>query len=48
MFPHLPEEIAANPERVKVETKYGTVTGGRAANGAAAFLGAPISYLQRS
>lgn len=36
---HLHEELAQNPARVLVETRYGTIRGGRAANGAAIFLG---------
>jgi hypothetical protein len=37
---HLHDELAANVERVRVGTAFGPVTGGRAANGAAIFLGA--------
>ena len=36
---HLSAELAQTGERIKVETRYGPVTGGRALNGAAAFLG---------
>jgi hypothetical protein len=36
---HLHDELAANSTRVTVETAFGPVTGGRASNGAAVFLG---------
>ena len=36
---HLHEERAENPVRVSVETRYGLIRGGRAANGCAVFLG---------
>jgi len=36
---HLHDELAANSARVVVETKYGPVTGGRAANNSAVWLG---------
>lgn len=36
---HLHDELASNPARVIVPTRYGNVTGGRASNGAAVFLG---------
>jgi hypothetical protein len=36
---HLHDELAANPARVTIETVFGPVTGGRATNGAAVFLG---------
>jgi hypothetical protein len=36
---HLGEELAENPARVHVHTRFGTVVGGRATNGAAVFLG---------
>ncbi|KAG6916262.1 hypothetical protein DXG01_007606 [Tephrocybe rancida] len=38
---HLPEEIAKNPARVVVNTRFGPVIGGRASTGAAAFLEIP-------
>ncbi|KAG6865681.1 hypothetical protein C0991_000294 [Blastosporella zonata] len=41
---HLSEEISKNPERVVVNTRFGRVTGGRASTGAAAFLGAALSF----
>ena len=41
MSVHLSEEIAGRPERVTVETKFGPVIGGRARNGAIAFVGTP-------
>jgi hypothetical protein len=37
---HLHDELAANPARVVVNTMYGPVSGGRADNGTAVFLGA--------
>ena len=36
---HLHEELAQTEARVVVETRFGTVTGGRSKNGAAVFLG---------
>lgn len=36
---HLHDELARNPARVSVSTPYGSIVGGRAANGAAIFLG---------
>ena len=36
---HLQDEIARNPERITVDTQFGPVKGGRAANGASVFLG---------
>ncbi len=42
--PHIQDELAANPERVVVDTKYGSLTGGRAKNGTATFLGENRSY----
>lgn len=36
---HLQEEILRSPERVVVNTQYGPVRGGRAANGAQVYLG---------
>ncbi|KZT21067.1 alpha/beta-hydrolase [Neolentinus lepideus HHB14362 ss-1] len=39
---HLHDELAENPARVTVETKYGPITGGRAANGAAVWLEVPF------
>lgn len=36
---HLSRQLAANDERVAVMTRYGTVIGGKALNGAFAFLG---------
>ncbi|KAI5834014.1 alpha/beta-hydrolase [Schizophyllum commune Tattone D] len=38
---HLPAELAQTGTRIKVETRYGPVTGGRALNGAATFLEIP-------
>jgi len=40
-FEHLPAELARVNKPVQVETRYGRVTGGTAATGAAVFLGAP-------
>jgi hypothetical protein len=37
---HLQDELLASSARVTVETAFGAVIGGRAANGAVAFLGA--------
>ncbi|KAL1676535.1 Alpha/Beta hydrolase protein [Schizophyllum commune] len=42
---HLPAELAQTGERIEVETRYGPVTGGRALNGAAAFLEIPYGLL---
>lgn len=39
MVKHLSEELASTGERVSVQTRYGKVTGGKAENGAFAFLG---------
>lgn len=39
---HLSKELAESLERVHVDTRYGQVTGRRATNGAAVFLGAFI------
>jgi len=36
---HLSEELSRMKTRVSVNTKYGKVTGGRALNGTAVFLG---------
>ena len=36
---HLHEDLASSNERVPVQTQFGKVTGGRASNGAAVFLG---------
>lgn len=36
---HLQEELARSVDRVTVQTRFGPVTGGRALNGAAVFLG---------
>lgn len=36
---HLQEELARSTDRVTVQTRFGPVTGGRALNGAAVFLG---------
>jgi len=36
---HLHDELAQTHERVAVKTRFGLVTGGRARNGAAVFLG---------
>lgn len=36
---HLHDELAKNPARITVETTHGKITGGRAINGAAVFLG---------
>ncbi|KAI5119079.1 hypothetical protein M0805_005497 [Coniferiporia weirii] len=47
MATHLSEELANNPSRVKVRTKFGTVTGGRAANGAVVFLEIPYALPPR-
>ncbi|KAH9836084.1 carboxylesterase [Rhodofomes roseus] len=41
----LQDELTAQSERLAVNTKYGSVTGGRAANGAAAFLEIPYAIL---
>ncbi|PFH50958.1 hypothetical protein AMATHDRAFT_60152 [Amanita thiersii Skay4041] len=40
---HLHDELKANPSRVPVTTRYGTVTGGRASTGAAIFLEIPYA-----
>lgn len=40
---HLSEELAKNQSRVVVETKFGSVSGRRAGNGCAVFLGAFLS-----
>ena len=39
MVKHLSEELASTEEKVSVQTRYGEVTGGKAENGAIAFLG---------
>ena len=36
---HIQEELIKTSTPITVETRYGSVRGGRAANGAAAFLG---------
>ena len=36
---HLHNELARNPVRLSVDTRYGPVVGGRAANEAVIFLG---------
>ena len=36
---HLHDELARNPARVSVDTRYGLVVGGRASNEAVIFLG---------
>ena len=36
---HLHDELARNPARVSVDTRYGPVVGGRASNEAVIFLG---------
>ncbi|KAG2012020.1 carotenoid ester lipase, variant 2 [Coprinopsis cinerea AmutBmut pab1-1] len=40
---HTQEQLELAPQRVTVETRYGPVTGGRAANGAAVFLEIPYA-----
>ena len=40
---HLQDEIARDPDRITVNTQFGPVKGGRAANGASVFLGEWIS-----
>ncbi|OBZ67787.1 hypothetical protein A0H81_12181 [Grifola frondosa] len=40
---HLQEELLQSSERISVQTRYGPVKGGRAANGAAAFLELPYA-----
>ncbi|KAK0241150.1 carboxylesterase [Armillaria nabsnona] len=40
---HLHDELATNTERVTVTTKFGSVTGGRASNGAAVWLEVPFA-----
>ncbi|KAK0195962.1 carboxylesterase [Armillaria mellea] len=40
---HLHDELATNSERVTVTTKFGSVTGGRASNGAAVWLEVPFA-----
>ncbi|KAJ6485803.1 Alpha/Beta hydrolase protein [Mycena sanguinolenta] len=42
MVTHLHDELKTSP-RIQVETKYGRITGGRAANGAAVFLEVPYA-----
>ncbi|KAJ7626324.1 Alpha/Beta hydrolase protein [Mycena polygramma] len=42
MPPHLHDELLTSP-RIRIETKYGPLTGGRAANGAACFLEVPYA-----
>jgi hypothetical protein len=37
---HLHDELLQNPARITVETRHGPITGGRASNAAAVFLGA--------
>ena len=36
---HVHDELARNPARVSVDTRYGLVVGGRASNEAVIFLG---------
>ncbi|KAK0241157.1 hypothetical protein EDD85DRAFT_817828 [Armillaria nabsnona] len=40
---HLHDELATNTARVTVTTKFGSVTGGRASNGAAVWLEVPFA-----
>ncbi|OCH89195.1 carboxylesterase [Obba rivulosa] len=40
---HLHDELARFPERVTVQTRFGAIRGGRAANGAAVFLEVPYA-----
>ncbi|KZT66242.1 acetylcholine esterase, partial [Daedalea quercina L-15889] len=40
---HLQEELLQNPDRIRVDTQYGPVTGGRANTGAIAFLEIPYA-----
>lgn len=42
---HLSEELTASVDRIKVKTKFGSVTGARASTGAVVFLGAYSRYL---
>ena len=44
---HLQDELARSADRVTVETQFGPVTGGRALNGAAVFLGGHYSTYWR-
>ena len=39
---HLHDELAQTHDRVVVETRFGTVTGGRSKSGAVVFLGKDI------
>ncbi|KAK0240977.1 Alpha/Beta hydrolase protein [Armillaria nabsnona] len=41
--PHIHDELAANTDRIVIDTKYGSVTGGRAKNGTATFLEIPYA-----
>ena len=41
---HLHDELAQNSARVSVDTPYGPVIGGRAANGAVIFLGTDFFF----
>jgi hypothetical protein len=45
---HLQEELIETDTPVTAETRYGPVRGGRAANGAAAFLGTILQVLLRA
>ncbi|KAH8115897.1 carboxylesterase [Phellopilus nigrolimitatus] len=47
MATHLSEELEKNSERVRVETRFGIVTGGRATNGAVVFLELPYALPPR-
>ncbi|THH06858.1 hypothetical protein EW145_g3793, partial [Phellinidium pouzarii] len=47
MATHISEELERNPARVTVQTQFGKVTGGRAANGAAVFLEIPYALPPR-
>lgn len=42
---HLQEELTKSADRVTVKTQYGSIRGGRAANGAAVFLEVPYALL---
>ncbi|KAF8638405.1 hypothetical protein AX17_002230 [Amanita inopinata Kibby_2008] len=44
---HLHDDLVLNPARVRVTTRYGPVTGGRASNGAAVFLEIPYGLSPR-
>ena len=43
---HLQDELAKSQASVTIQTQYGPITGGRALNGAAVFLGKGSSYDQ--